>query len=138
MADRVRKVRYCYVTIPSRAGQGAKVLAAVKQAGVNLLGFSGFPARTGAAQLDLLAEDQSAIRRLARREGWRVSRPKKGFLVQGTDVVGAVDRHVQKLAGRKISITAAQAVSAGGGRYGMMLWVKSKDYVRAARALKAR
>ena len=33
---------------------------------------------------------------------------------------------------------AADAVAAGRGRYGMILWVKDKDYARAARALGAR
>jgi hypothetical protein len=35
-------------------------------------------------------------------------------------------------------VTAADAVTAGRGRYGMILWVKQKDYARAARALGAR
>ena len=39
---------------------------------------------------------------------------------------------------RRISVTAADAVTAGRGRYGMILWVKQKDYARAARALGAR
>ena len=47
-------------------------------------------------------------------------------------------RHVQKLADERISVTAADAVAAGKGRYGMLLWVKPKDYARAARVLKAR
>jgi hypothetical protein len=67
-----------------------------------------------------------------------LSKVKKGFLIQGDDRVGAVSRHLDKLAGRKISVTAADAVTAGQGRYGMILWVKQKDYARAARALGAR
>ena len=63
---------------------------------------------------------------------------KKGFLIQGTDQVGAVHRHLKKLAEAGINITAADAVSAGMGRYGMLLWVKPRDYARAARALGAR
>ena len=63
---------------------------------------------------------------------------KRGFLIQGTDGVGAVHRHEQKLADAKINVTAAHAVCAGKGRYGMMLWVKPKDYARASRILRAR
>jgi hypothetical protein len=47
-------------------------------------------------------------------------------------------RHVNKLADRKINVTAADAVCAGKGRYGMIMWVKPKDYTRASRALKAK
>jgi hypothetical protein len=35
-------------------------------------------------------------------------------------------------------VTAATAVAAGEVRYGMVLWVRPKDYTRAARVLKAR
>jgi len=52
--------------------------------------------------------------------------------------VGAVNRHLQKLAAAKINVTAADGVAAGQGRYGMILWVKPRDYARAARALGAR
>jgi hypothetical protein len=134
----VRRVNYCYVTVPNRAGQGAKVLGELKDAKVNLLGYSGFPTKGGKAQLDLVAKSMGAIRRVARKNGWRLSQVKKGLLVQGTDRLGAVHRHIQKLADENISVTAASAVDAGQGRYGMLLWVKGSDYGRAARVLRAR
>lgn len=134
----VRRVSYCYVTVSNRAGQGAKVLGEVRDAKVNLLGYSGFPTKGGKAQLDLVAESMGAIRRLARKNGWRMSKVKKGFLVQGTDRLGAVHRHYQRLADANISVTAASAAGAGQGRYGMLLWVKGSDYGRAARVLRAR
>ena len=138
MADSVRKVTYCATTVSSRAGQGAKVLAELKDEGVNLAAFSGFPTKSGKAQLDFVTDNMAGIRRVARRHGWRLTKTKKGFLITGKDEVGAVARHVQKLADQKISITAADAVSAGKKRYGMILWVKPKDYARAARTLRAR
>jgi hypothetical protein len=138
MADRVTKVNYCYLMVPNRAGQGAKVLGALKEGGVNLLAYTGFPGKAGKAQLDLVPEDMGALRRVARRHGWRLSTVKKGFLVQGSDEIGAVQRHVTKLAARRINITAADAVAAGRKRYGMILWVKPKDYARAAKVLRAR
>ena len=138
MADLVRKVNYCYVTIPNRAGRGAEVLGKLREAGVNLLAYSGFPAGGGKAQLDLVAESLAPVRRVAKKNGWRLSKTKKGFHVQGKDQPGAVHRHYEKLARQKISVTAADAVCAGKGRYGMILWVKPKDYARAARVLGAR
>ncbi|UCF67976.1 MAG: hypothetical protein JSV80_01370 [Acidobacteriota bacterium] len=138
MADRVRKVTYCYTVVPNRAGQGARMLAALKAEGVDLLAYSGFPVKGGKSQLDFVAEDGAALRRVARREGWKLSKNKKGFLIQGDDKPGAVYRHIQRLADEKINVTAADAVSAGKGRYGMILWVKPKDYGRAARVLRAK
>jgi hypothetical protein len=137
MADRVRKVSYCYVLVPSRPGQGAAVLAALRDAGVDLLAYSGFPAKGGKSQIDLVSDDMVAIGRAARKHGWRLSRPQRGFLVQGDDKVGAVHRHLKKLADARINITAADAVTAGRGRFGMILWVKAKDYGRASRVLGA-
>ena len=138
MPDRVKKVSYCYPIVPNRAGQGARVLSELTSAGVNLLAYSGFPVGGGRSQLDLVVEDIGPLRRVARRNGWRLSKVKKGFLVQGTDRVGAVHRHLNRLAEAEINVTAADAVSAGKGRYGMLLWVKPRDYARAARALGAR
>ena len=138
MADRVRKVNYCYVKVPHRAGQGVMLLGELRKAGVNLLAFSGFPLKGGKAQLDMITEKVGPVRRIARKAGLRLSKPKKGFLIQGKDEIGTVHRHLQKLATGKISITAADAVSAGKGRYGMILWVKPAQYGRAARILKAK
>ena len=138
MADRVRKVNYCYLTVSSRPGQGAKVLSERTDARVNLLAFSGFPTKGGKSQLDLVADDLGPIRQVARKNKWRLSRPKKGFLIQGRNKVGAVGHHLEKLAQAKISVTAVDAVTAGVGRYGMILWVKPRDHARAARTLDAR
>jgi hypothetical protein len=138
MPDRVRRVNYCYPIVPNRAGQGARILAELKRAGVDLLAYSGFPIGGGRSQLDLVLEDLALLRRVARKNGWRLSKVKKGFLIQGTDEVGAVHRHLQRLADAGINVTAADAVAAGKGRYGMILWVKQRDYARAAKALGAR
>jgi hypothetical protein len=105
---------------------------------VNLLAFSGFPIGGGKAQLDLVTEDMASVRRVARKNGWRLSKNKKGFLVQGDDRVGACHRHLQKLADQKINVTAADGLAAGKGRYAMILWVKPKVYARAARVLGAK
>ena len=138
MADRVRKVSYCYVKVPHRAGQGEALLGALRDANVSLLAFSGFPLKAGISQLDMVAEKLGPVRRVARKLGMRVSKPKKGFLIQGRDELGAVHKHLRKLTDQRINITAADAVSAGKGRYGMILWVKPSHYTRAAKALNAK
>ena len=137
MADRVHKVQYCYAMVPMRAGSGARILSELNEAGVNLIAFSGFPGGNGRAQLDFIPEKMGKFRRVAAKKKWKLGAVKHAFLVQGKDSVGAVGRHVKKLADRGISVTAADAVCAGKGRYGMILWVKPKDYARAARALGA-
>jgi hypothetical protein len=137
MADSVRKVQYGYVMVPNRPGQGAKILAALQDAGVDLQAYSGFPGKKG-AQIDVVTGNMAGLRRVARQNGWKLSKVKKGFLVQGEDRLGAVRRHLGRLAEKKVNVVAADAVAAGKGRYGMILWVRPKDYARAARALGAR
>jgi len=138
MADSIQKVNYCYAMVPTRPGQGARVLADLATAGVNIDAFSGFPRGKGRAQLDFVTTRMPALRRAAAKNGWKLSPVKKAFLVTGINRAGAVHNHVQKLADAGISITAADAVCAGMGRYGMILWVKPRDYARAARALRAK
>src|SRR5262245_16810265 len=135
----VKQVSYCYTVVKAgRAGEAATALAALRKAGVNLLAFTGFPTSAGRAQLDFVASDLAGVRRVARELGWRLSPEKKAFLVQGSDAVGACHSQLRKLAKQGINVTAADAVTAGRGRWGMILWVKPKDYPRAARALGAR
>ena len=133
-----RKVQYCHVTVPNRSGQGEMVLNELKANRVNLLAYSGFPGRSGKSQIDLVADRLTPIRQIGRKNGWKMSGAKKGFLIQGKDRVGAVHQQIKRLADQKINVTAADAVSAGRGRYAMILWVKERDYARAARALKAK
>ncbi len=138
MAVRTQKVNYSYLKVRSRAGEGAKVLAALNEAGVNLLMYSGFPIGGGKAQLDLVTDDMGALRRVARREGWQLSKNKKAFLIQGDDTHGAVCRIVDRLAKADVNIIAAQAIAAGRKRFGMILWVNQKVYGKAARVLNAK
>lgn len=137
MADRVRKVSYCYTMVPNRPGQGARVLRALADAGVDLLAYSGFP-NGGRSQLDFVPRDMAALQRAARRAGIRLSARRTGFLITGTDRVGACASVVDRLAKAKINVTAMDGVTAGGGRWGALLWVKPRDVARAARVLRAK
>ncbi len=133
----VRKVSYVHLKVPNRAGQAANVLSALQAGGVNLSAITAFPDKGGKTQVDLISQDLAGVRRVAKKQGWRVSKAKKGFLIQGKDRMGAVCRHAGKLARKSINITALNAAAAGKGQFGMMLWVKPKDHARAARALGA-
>jgi hypothetical protein len=134
----IRKVKYCHLTVPSRSGQAVKILSELNDAGINLLAFSGFPTGPGRSQIDLVAENMGAVTRLAKRLGWRASQVKRAFLATGQDEPGAVAKVLSRLARQNINVTAADAVAAGKGRFGMIFWVKPDRYTAAARALRAR
>jgi hypothetical protein len=136
MAESIRKVQYFYVMAADKPGEGARALQTLRDAGVNLLAFSGFPAGKR-AQLDFIPEDPAAFRAVARKAKWKVTGPKVGFLVEGDDRTGVMADLYAKLAAARINVTASDAVIAGAGRFGAILWVKARDVNRTAKALGA-
>jgi len=136
MADTVRVVEYFYLTAPQKPGVGAAMLNELRQAGVNLLALSGFPAGR-AAQIDFIPEDPAAFRAAAKKAKWKLTGPKKAFLIAGDDRPGVIGEMLQKLADARINVTAVDAACAGQGRYGAILWVAARDVARAAKALGA-
>jgi hypothetical protein len=134
MADSVRKVDYFYIEVPDKPGEGAKALGALRDAGVNLLAFSGFPCGRK-AQIDFVPEDTTAFKAAAKKAGLKLSPKKTGFLIQGADTLGAVAEIFEKLAAAKINVTAMDAVSAGAGRFGAIMWVKPPDLRKASKIL---
>ena len=137
MADRLRKVDYFYVMVPNTAGQSSKVLAGLAAEGVNLLAFSGFPSG-GKGQLDLVPENAAKFRRAAKKLKLKLSRRKTGFLLQGSDRVGAMTKTLKTLAAARINITAMDAVTSGKGRFAAIFWVKPNKVAKAAKLLRAR
>lgn len=135
MADTIRVVEYFYVQVPDRPGEGARALNVLKQAGVNLIAFSGFPVgRKG--QLDFIPADAQAFRQAAKAAKWKLAGPKRGFLVQGEDRVGAVADLMSQLADANINVTAIDAVCTDGG-YGAIFWVAPRDVKKATKVLGA-
>ena len=136
MTDTIRRVDYFYIETPNRPGEAARALNTLKDAGINLLAFSGFP-KGRRAQLDFIPADPAAFVKATKRAGWKLSAKKSCFLIQGEDRPGAVGDILGKLADAKINVTAVDAVCAGADRYGTILWVKPPELKRAAKALGA-
>ncbi len=134
MAETIRLVEYFYVEVPDKPGEGAKYLGELKEAGVSLLAFSGFP-KGRRTQMDFMPADAAAFKAVAKKGRWKLVGPKKGFLVQGDDRTGVVAELLAKLSEAKINVTASDAICAGNDRFGMLLWVKPRDVKKAAKAL---
>ena len=136
MADTIQKVQYFYAEVPDKPGEGARLLKMLKDEGVNLLAFSGFP-KGRRAQIDFMPAEPAGFKAAAKKAGLKLMGPKTSFLIQGEDRVGAIAEVVAKLANAKINVTAVDAVSAGAGRYGAILWVKPRFVKKAAQLLEA-
>jgi hypothetical protein len=134
IVETVRKVEYYYIMTPNKPGEGAKALAALRDSGVDLFAFSGFPRGRG-AQIDFFPKDPAIFKAAARKAKLKPSAKKTGFLIQGEDQPGAIARIIGMLARVNINVTALDAVCAGEGRYGAILWVKAPDVAKAAKVL---
>ncbi len=134
MSETISRVEYFYIETPDRPGEAARALSTLKGAGINLLAFTGFP-KGRRSQLDFIPADPAAFVKVAKKAGWKLSAKKSGFLIQGEDRIGAVADVLRKVADAKINVTAIDAVCAGTGRYGAILWVKPRDLKRASKAL---
>ena len=136
MPDTIRVVDYYYTTTPDKVGEGARLLGVLREARTNLLALSAFPSKRK-TQVDFVPADSASFLAAAKAAKIKLSRPKKVFLIQGDDRVGAMQEILAKLASSKIGVTAIQGVSADGGRYGAILWVDQKNIKKAATALGA-
>jgi hypothetical protein len=134
MADAIRMVDYFYAMVPDKPGAGVQVLRVLRDARVNLLAFSAFPSQRK-SQATFVPADPAAFVRAAKAAKLKLTGPKKTFLIDGDDRVGALSDVMAKLAGAKVNVTAVAAVCSGMGRYGTLLWVKAKDLKKAAAAL---
>lgn len=137
MGDTIRKVDYFTMQVSDKPGEGARALAVLREAGVNLLGFTGFPEGRRKAQLDFVAEESAALKGAAKKAKMKLSPKKTAFLVQGEDRPGAIAEIMEKLAAAKVNVTAIDGLCAGGGRFGAILWVKGPDVRKAAKILGA-
>ena len=135
MADVIRLVDYFYITIGDRPGEGSRALRVLLEAGVHLNAVHTFP--TGRrAQLDFVPSDPTAFKSAAKIAKWKITGPKKAFVIEGEDRTGALVEHLAKLGEAKINVTAVSATIAGAGRFGAILWVKPRDVKRAATVLR--
>jgi hypothetical protein len=136
MTEDIKVLDYYYVQVPNKAGAAAAILQSFKEAGVNLLAFSGFP-EGRRAQLDFVPEDAAAFRAAAKKLGVAISAKKPVFLIQGSERCGIAADILGALAGAGVNVISMQILCAGGGRYGALLWVAPGDVRKAKKVLAA-
>jgi len=137
MADTVRKVEHFSTQVPDRPGEAFRVLSTLVSANINLLACTGFP-RGGRSQIDVVPEDARRFKAAVKKAGLVFAPQKTGFMIQGKDRPGALAAKLAKLAEHGINVTAVDALSAGQGRWGAILWFAPADVPKAAKVLGAR
>jgi hypothetical protein len=137
MADTITLVSYFSVTVPNKTGEGAKVLGALKDAGISLIGLWGYPVKGKKAQLDVVPVDPKAFSKAARKLKLEVGAKQTAIAWGGEDRLGAVADAAAKLAAAGIGILATQVICSGEGRFGGLIQVAAADLKKAAKILSA-
>lgn len=136
MADTIRRVSYYYTMAPDKPGEGARLLGALRDAGVNLRALHAFPSARK-SQVDFVPSDEALFLTAAKGAKIKLSKPKTAFLIEGDDRPGALAGLLERLGAAKVNVTAVTGLCAGMGRYGAILWVKPRDVNKAATSLGA-
>ena len=138
MATEITQVDYRYIILDDEPSAAAAALSTLWDLGIGLVGYSAFPYGPGKSQVDLIAEDSEGLARTVQDMGLSLSRKKTAFLIRGdSKPAPAVAEILRKLATVHIRVTSLQAVSAGAGRFGALLWVAPPDVETAAKVLNA-
>ena len=137
MEDTVRTIEYLYATVGDRPGEARRLLEHLSETGVNLLAFTAFPVGSGQAQLDFVPQSVEELQKAAADANIPLVGPKRAFMIQGDDRIGALHQYHLKLANAGINVVASNGVCGGTGTFGYILWVSSADYERAAEVLGA-
>ncbi len=132
MAATVRRVTAFKVTLGDRVGALADVLAAARNAGIDLQSVAGYVC--GAEGVILaVPKDLHKARPASAGAPWAIGE-QDVFLVEGDDERGALCGVTEKLAAAGIGIHAAYAVAVE-GRFGAVITVAPADVDKAAKAL---
>ena len=129
------KVDHYSAAIDNRIVEGARVLGALRDAGVNLTALWAYPSAEGKAQLEMIPESSAGFTKAAKKAGLTLSPKQTAFFINGKDRSGAVAESLAKLAQAGINVGAVQAVCGGNGRYGAVIFVPQPDVRKATKAL---
>lgn len=137
MLESVKNVDYYYTIVADRPGEARKLLEFLSERTVNLLALTAFPIGEGKSQIDLIPDDPEVLKAAAADANISLVGPKKAFLLQGEDRIGALyDVHL-KLSNAGINIYACNGVVDGKGRFGYVIWVAPDDFDEASKVLRA-
>jgi len=136
MADAIRKVEYFSILVPNAPAKAFGVLSTLVSSGVNLLACSGIP-RGRRAQIDVVPDDARKFKSAVKKAGLGFTPEKSGFMIQGRERPGALTEHLKKLGDKGINVTGIDALSAGEGRWGAIIWVDDEAVRQAGRILGA-
>lgn len=137
MISSVKDVEYFSIVVADRPGEARKLLDFLSEKTVNLLALTAFPLGEGESRVDFFPEDSAALRQAAEDAAVSLDGPKRAFLIQGEDKIGALYDFHLKLSNAGINVKACNGVVDGTGRFGYVIWVEPADYEEASKVLRS-
>ena len=137
MGETIRQVEHYSTAIANKVGEGARVLGALRDAGVNFIALWGYSRGAGKATLEFIPENGATLEAAAKAAKIKLSKKQIAFYVHGDDRPGAVGELCAKLAAAKVNLGALQAVCGGAGSYGAVIFPPQAAVNKAAKALGA-
>jgi hypothetical protein len=137
MGETVRQVEHYSASMANKVGEGARVLGALRDAGVNFIALWGYPRGAGKATLEFIPADGAAFVAAAKAAKLKISKKQIALHVEGDERPGVIAEILARLAAAKINVGALQAVCAGAGRYGAVIFLPQAAVAKAAKALGA-
>ena len=137
MISSVKEVDFFSIVVPDKPGEARKLLEFLSEKMVNLLALKVFPLEGGQSQIEFFPEDPAQLKEAAEDAQMTLEGPKKAFLIQGDDKIGALYDFHLKLANARINVRASTAVVDGTGRFGYVLWVDPSDFAKASEVLRS-
>jgi hypothetical protein len=134
MADTVRTVDYFSIIVPNTPAKAFGVLSTLVSSGIDLLACIGIP-RGRSAQIDVVPADTRRFKSAVSKAGLTFTPEKSGFLIQGLDRPGALTDHLKKLGDSGINVIGIEALTAGEGRWGAIIWVDAAAVRKARQVL---
>jgi hypothetical protein len=130
-----RKIELLTVSLDPKPGALAQVLAAFREAKVNVTASWAYQMGPGEAQAHFFAADLDRARQTLTKLG-KSPKTESAFWVEDADQIGNYHTALQKFAQAGINIEATDAFAIG-GKFATVIFVNEKDLSKAATALGA-
>ena len=128
-----KKIELLTVKVDAKPGALAQVLAALREAKVNLKASWGYQMGPGEAQAHFFTADSDLAKQVLGKQG-KTPTTESAFWVEDADQVGNYHGVLQKIAQAGINVEATTAFAIG-GKFATVIFVAQGDVARTAKAL---
>jgi hypothetical protein len=135
MAYTIQSIDYYFATVSDEPGEAYKLLAILRELGIDLVAFTAIPVGSSQTQLTLFPSDGPALVHEAKQAGLRLEGPHEAILVQGDNQLGALAEIHRKLFDANVNVVASSGIGDGKGGYHYLIYVRHEEFGKAVEAL---